>query len=205
MTSITNYVLNDALPRDSAGQRFLAFPDTNSSSLGFTLPRAIGASIKVSGQAMQSAHLGIGTHTQMSPVNNRDVGVVSMGITNPSSISNFYDDELAYMGGITRHRELYAAPRPSIASMITTGSRNTVIATDATFYGIVFSTDGAAAGDTIRVKDGVANKFGVVLNNSRENGTINIGPRGSRFASGIVIDKSHSGNMSITVLFLGSQ
>lgn len=200
-SSQTNYVLNDALPQDSAGQRFWAFPNINSSALGFALPRGIGASIKLAGQAVYSAHLGVATHVGGSPIGASDVGFALLGRYNPPSATSPTTGQARHIG-VNRHGELYAKGKAYSASLIRNGATNTVGGSPLLFHGYKVAGTSMSPGDSILFKDGTVTKFAHIFPDGHSNDSF-IMEAGYDVLSSLIVSVviGGAGQASATVLY----
>lgn len=148
----TNFNLTDSLPKDSSGQRALAWTNDQTSQLDYALPRGVGAS--TTGSKIL-AFLGVATATQSSKVESLHPGI-NLGAT-------FIDSTTTQTSPVSSGRfkllqatnwgELYATPAPRISATLTAGSKNTVKVGSAVLHSFGVSWSGINLGTTFTVSD----------------------------------------------------
>lgn len=145
----TNYTLTDGLPKDSGGQKLIAWIDDSTSQLDFALPRGLGSE-SIGSTSKITAHQAIGTHTAGSAVGTQ-VGVIAMGAYTeaPSAIGTGN----AQLLRSDKEGALMVRPASGIMQVDTT-SANIHFLGSALLHGLHVVMSDINAGDSVTIGDG---------------------------------------------------
>ena len=147
----TSYSSTDSLPKDSGGQKHMAWVDDGTSQLDFAWPRGIGSE-SLGGPSQILAHLAVGTHTIGSALG-ANVGVVIMAAydESPSAIGQGN----AQMLRSDKEGALYTRPASGILAY-SSASVQTHVAGSALLHDLHITFNDVDAGDSVRIDDGTA-------------------------------------------------
>lgn len=193
----TVYSMSDALPKDSGGAKFAAWPNVAVSQLDFALPAGIGARTTSS---KIFAALQIGTHVGGSTVDHPVVGVLGMVhfSSNASLVSTM--DAVPTRGD--DRGQIFVSSLSSIACAITAASRDTFSLTSGLLYKIVAAACGAAPGAQVRVLNGAASLGHISFSQNSETVQIDFGT-GACFSSLITERVNTTQPVFITAIYRG--
>lgn len=177
----TAYSLTDTLPKDAGGAKFWGLPNVDSATLDFSLLKGIGTS---SIQGKNLAHLAIGTHTQASKIEAEHpmVAIGGVYIEAHSGTSAVLSGQ-ANVAGISQQREVYAIGAPKTAFVVF--DSNVVKSTSGIVHSFSVAWKGAAAGDSVSLKDDTSTKCTIVFNAGSGFETFHIPNGGIDFATSI--------------------
>lgn len=174
------YTLNDTAPKDAAGSKFLAWPDTSVSQLDFALPAGIGACTLGITSKIHAA-LQVGTHLAGSKIDSAIVGVVNLlAFTATSSVG---------MGAAVPQRgdqsgAIYTTALSTTTCAMNCASTETMTTNSGTLYRVLCAGCGVIAGGQVAILNGAVSIAHFVFSGANESLPIlDLGNHGTCFGS----------------------
>lgn len=147
----TNYQLADTLPKDTGGDKFIAWVnETGGSDLHFLLPRGIG---KQTAGSKLFGSLGVGSHTAGSAYTSTGVGIGVGGVYLSDQAASANSNGTFGVAQVSKYGELLTNGVAKTATLFT-GSVNT-IATASYLYGYSISASDASDADSVIFRNGL--------------------------------------------------